>query len=118
VLYADPRKGNRGSGAGLQGRDRFHNVVLSLGFSGIAEARPPDRTLHDFPETLRIVALASLPFFHSMSTSNPSRARSPVTLPVGHALGNAGKSSISPAWLCSSISPMAAAYSIREPFAI
>ena len=56
----------------------------------------------------RIVALASLPSFHAMSTANPPRARKPLTLPVGQAFGSAGSNSISPAWLCSSISAMPA----------
>ena len=34
-----------------------------------------------------------------MSTVKPPRARKPVTLPASHALGKAGKSSISPVWL-------------------
>ena len=36
-----------------------------------------------------------LPSCQATSTSKPPRARSPFTLPVGHALGSAGSSSIS-----------------------
>lgn len=56
------------------------------------------------PSLERIVALASFPFFHEMSTSKPPRAHSPFTLPVGQAFGSAGIRFISPECDCKSIS--------------
>jgi len=45
---------------------------------------------------------------HAMSISSAPRTRRPVTRPLGHARGSAGSSAISPAWLCTSISAIAA----------
>jgi hypothetical protein len=45
---------------------------------------------------LRILAWSNRLFFQLRSTSNPPRARSPVTYPLGHADGSAGNNSISP----------------------
>ena len=61
------------------------------------------------PQSIEPQELVRRPPFHATSTSKPPRARSPVTDPAGHALGNAGRNSISPLWLCTSISAIAAA---------
>ncbi|KAK5635508.1 hypothetical protein RRF57_011220 [Xylaria bambusicola] len=49
------------------------------------------------------VAVLKLPFAHWVSTIKPPRAVSPFKLPVGIALGRAGRMWM-PAWLCNSIS--------------
>jgi hypothetical protein len=61
------------------------------------------------PSSDRTATRSMPPFVHARSTSNPPRARRPVTRPFGHADGNAGSSRISPASHCTSISAIAAA---------
>lgn len=46
----------------------------------------------------------SSPFFHIISTVNPPRAQSPLTVPFFHVRGKAGRGRKNPSWLCNSIS--------------
>ena len=68
--------------------------------------RSSSRTRQTPPSFDRIAAFLTVPPAHSISSSKPPRARSPVTLPAGHADGKAGSRSITPAWLWTSISTM------------
>ena len=73
--------------------------IASPGLSENSAVLVPYRTWQAATPALRISADSSLPFFHSMSTSKPPRARRPLTEPSFHLSGSAGSKLISPAWL-------------------
>lgn len=73
--------------------------IVSPGLSENSAVFAPYRTLQGVALVLRISADWSFPPFQRMSTSNPPRARRPVTEPSLQPAGRAGNKLISPAWL-------------------
>lgn len=55
----------------------------------------------------RISHAVRVPFFHEKLTVSPLAVLIPFTYPLAHAFGTAGKNSVLPLWLCTSISQIA-----------
>lgn len=84
--------------------------MISSGFIISSTARSPYLILARLAALLLISAPVNLPSSQFMLTSKFPSAHSPRTIPDGHTLGRAGRSLISPEWLCKSISVTAAVY--------